>query len=140
MKVVKLLMAGIVLIVVGFFAWNYLAGPLKERRDTRAFGQNLLTCTPYSQPLRKLSRDDNRTHDIVGEVGGLCSVRFATLGPEKIQCEFAPDMLDEIGTAYIASADDIGLTGGMNMRYSSSNPDPLTRALNSGACGEPKIE
>lgn len=134
MKVVKLLTTVAVLVVVGFFVWNYLAGPLKERRETRTFGQSLTTCTPYSQRLRKLNRDDHRTHDIDGEVDGTCMVRFATLGPDKIVCAFAPDMLEEIGTAYTASADDIGLFGGTRFQYSSSNPDPLTRALNSGAC------
>ena len=139
MKVVQVLMTIALLAVIGFFAWSYLAGPLKERRDTRAFGQNLTSCTPYTQRLRKLSRDDNRTHDIDGEIDGKCLVRFASLGADRIHCAFAPDVLEEIGVAYAESADDIGLFGGMRVHYSSSNPDPFTRALNSDACDDKKM-
>lgn len=135
MKIIKPLIALVVVAIVAFFAWNYFAGPLKMRRDMHAFADSVARCEPFSQAIESPVDGGGRLHrSVEGLRDGRCHVRMETLGPHVLRCAFAPEDLPAIGQGFAELARQVGVFGGMRFQYSSSDPDPLARALNSDAC------
>ena len=133
MKAVKIIVAVIVVAVIGFFAWNYSAGPLKVRRDMHAFADSLERCEPFARSI-KAPGGPALQHTIEPLDDGRCRLRMDTLGPHELRCDFAAGDLRDIAQGFADNADSLGIFGGMEIRISTSNPDKLTQALNSDAC------
>lgn len=137
MKIANAVVLTAVCGAVAFAAWNYFAGPLKDRRDIRELGEKLAMCTPYTQFVRRSQDGNDLTHEVVGMTDGRCTVRFQTAGPDKIECALPAEDLAEIGAAYARFAENIGLFGSVTIGYNSSEPDAWNDALNSPACSVP---
>ena len=135
MTIAKWAISIIVLAVGGFFIWNYLAGPLKYQRDMHAFAENLATCETYSADIYMPLSGAALNHAIDGlQEDGSCHVRIEALGAHEVRCAFATSDLPELSRAFADFADALDMFGGTSFQISTSNPDPLSRALNSDAC------
>ncbi len=134
MKSAKIVISVVVFVVIAFFIWNYLAGPLKHRRDIRSFADSVNDCETSTHDIFMSVSGQTLEYTVDGMNDGLCGVRLGTPGPHVIRCAFQTEDLPKIAQAFADTADDIGLFGGVTVRVSTSNPDPLTQALNSDAC------
>lgn len=133
-RIATLAVSVVAFLVVLFFVWNYFAGPLKYRRDINAFADHLVDCAATSHSIYMPISGATLEHAIDGLHGDKCHVRIETLGPHEIQCAFATGDLVGISNAFADLAQDVGVFGGTTLQVSTSNPDPLTEALNSDAC------
>lgn len=134
MRIKKIGLSAIAFLVIAFFIWNYLAGPLKHRRDTRSFADSVGRCETSTHDIYMSVSGQTLEYAIDGLKDGRCGVRLETPGPHVIRCAFRTEDLLKIAQGFADTADDIGLFGGATVRISTSNPDPMTEALNSEAC------
>ena len=134
MKFVKITGGIVAIAIIAFFAWNSFAGPLKIRRDMHTFAASLEGCEAFTRAIKAPLGGPPLQHVIDGLHNGRCRVQMDTLGPHELRCEFAVADLPAIAQGFADNADSLGIFGGMDVRISTSNPDPLTRALNSEAC------
>ena len=134
MKFVKIGLTVVVAAVAAFFIWNYLAGPLKMRRDMQAFADSLAQCETISQTVKVPRTDATIERSVDGLRDGRCYMRMETLGPHVMHCAFPEQDLPAMAQGFADMVDQIGIFGGFHYTYSSSNPDPLTEAMNSDAC------
>lgn len=134
MKAAKIIVSTIVVLVIGFFVWNYFAGPMKHRRDMHAFADSIRQCEASTHDIWMSVSGQTLEYTVDGQHDGLCGVRLETSGPHVVHCRFEPEDLPKISQAFDDMADSIGLFGGYTVRISTSDPDPLSQALNSSAC------
>lgn len=134
MKAAKSIASTIALLVIGFLFWNYFAGPLKHRRDMHAFADSVSRCEASTHDIWMSVTGQTLVYAVDGQQDGLCNVRLETSGPHVVHCEFPPEDLARISQGFDDMADNIGLFGGYTVRISTSDPDPLSQALNSSAC------
>lgn len=134
MKLFKILFAVVVVAVIAFFTWNYFAGPLKYKRDMQAFAGSVEQCEVFSQPIYMSVAGTSLVHAVDGPSEDNCLVRMETHGPHEIHCAFPKADLPGIARGFRDMADAVDMFGGYSFQYSSSDPDPLTSALNSDAC------
>ncbi len=134
MKYLKVSLVVVCIAVAAWLTWNYLDGPLKVKRDMHAFAASLEQCETFSRDLKTIARGVTVNYAIDGIREDRCHVRMETLGPHVLNCAFAVEDLPVIAQGFHANADALDMFGGMTFKYSSSDPDPLTRALNSDAC------
>ncbi|MDJ0699184.1 MAG: hypothetical protein QNJ07_04960 [Woeseiaceae bacterium] len=134
MKTAKIGISIIVFVVIAFFVWNYLAGPLKHRRDIHSFADSVGDCATSKHDIWMSVSGQTLKYTVNGMNDGRCGVRLETPGPHVIRCAFRTEDLPKIAQGFAGTADDIGILGGVTVRVSTSNPDPLTQALNSDAC------
>ena len=134
MKIVKTLVVVVTVAVAVFFVWNYLAGPLKYRRDMQSFADNVASCEPGTTAIKSIRGGLVLDHTVEGRRGERCHVRIEAIGNHVVQCAFPTDQLDILAKGFENMAQEVGIFGGTNLRVSTSNPDPLTEALNSDAC------
>lgn len=133
-KVIVTTVAIVVLLIVGFFAWNVTAGPLKSRADMNAFADSLEQCRPFVRDMVMLPGVPNLEYAVTGPKKGRCEVRMETHGPHVIHCAFDESALPVLAQEFRRLGDAVGVFGGVTFQYSSNDPDPLTQALNSDAC------
>ena len=134
MKAAKIGISIVAFVVIAFFVWNYLAGPLKHRRDIQSFADSVDQCKTSTHDIFMSVSGQTLQYTIDGPNGDRCGVRMETPGPHVIRCEFETGDLPKIAQAFADTADAIGIFGGVTVQVSTSNPDPLTQALNSDAC------
>lgn len=134
MKLVKILLSLIIVIVMGWLSWNYFAGPLRYQREMHAFADALEACEAFSAPVFMYVGGQSLQHSVDGAENGKCGMRMQTPGPIDVHCAFAIDQLPLMAQGFRNLADAVDIFGDYEFRYDSSNPDPLTEALNSDAC------
>lgn len=134
MKVTKVIFAVAVVGVFAWLAWNYFAGPLRHQREMHAFADKLEGCEVFSEPVFTYVSKSSLEYRIDGPENGRCAVRMETAGPHEIRCAFALADLPVIANGFRDLADSVDMFGGYTYQFDSSNPDPLTKALNSNAC------
>ena len=134
MKLLKILLTVVVSVIMIWLGWNYLAGPLKYRRSMQSFAASLEQCEPMAASIYMPISRQSAAHTIDGPSEGRCKVRIETLGPEELRCQFPLEDLPAIAAAFVDSANKLDLFGNTSLEVSTSNPDPLARALNSEAC------
>ncbi len=135
LKIIKVAVALVVVAIAAFLAWNYFAGPLKDRRDFRELGASIANCEPYTQTVRYSNTGERLTNDVLGEDDdGQCVVHLQSAGTEVIRCTLKREQWQILGESYAGYAENIGFFGGYRFRYSSSEPDPFSAILNSTAC------
>ncbi len=134
MKILKLAVAAIVLAIAAFFLWNSMLGPLKYKRDMHGFAGSLGECAPSIWPVRMFQTGMTQDHIVDGLSDGKCNVRIETMGPHVLHCAFDEKSLPEVSRGFADLADQVSMFGGYTVQISTSNPDPLTEALNSDAC------
>lgn len=134
LQILKGLLAVTAFAVVAFFAWNILAGPLKYKRDINAFAASLGKCMNFSRAIRMPVGGPKLDYAVEGLRNNRCSVRIETLGPHVLHCAFPAEAVPGIAQAFADAAENVGIFGATDIRISTSNPDPLTRALNSDSC------
>ena len=134
MKIAKVFVVVVTVAVAAFFVWNYLAGPLKYRRDMQTFADLVENCDSGSLPIRSVIGGMVAEHTVVGRRDGRCALRIETMGPHVLHCSFPSDQLGVLAKGFSDMGQAVGIFGGTNIRISTSNPDPLTEALNSDAC------
>ena len=134
MKIAKIITSFIVVAVIAFFTWNYLAGPLKHRRDMHSFADSVAQCETSTHDIWMSVSGQTLEYVVDGPMAGRCGVRLGTSGPDVIRCAFPNEDLPNIAQGFVDMADAVGIFGGYSVQISTSNPDPLTEALNSDAC------
>lgn len=134
MKIAKILVSVVVIAVIVFFIWNYLAGPLKYRSDMRSFADSVAQCEAGTHDIWMSVSRQSLEYAVDGLADSRCVVRLGTPGPQFLRCAFRTEDLPKIAQGFAKMADDVGIFGGVNLQVSTSNPDPLTEALNSDAC------
>ena len=134
MKSLKILLVLIAAAVIGWLTWNYFAGPMSHKRDMRAFAASVEQCEPMEADIYMPISGLSMAHTVDGMSENRCHVRIETLGPHEIQCAFSVEDLPVIAQGFVDLADQVDIFGGADIRISTSNPDPLTQALNSEAC------
>lgn len=107
---------------------------MKHRRDIRSFADSVGHCEMSAHDIYMSVSGQTLVYAVDGLKDGRCGVRLETPGPHVIRCAFQTEDLPKIAQGFADTADDIGLFGGVTVRVSTSNPDPLTQALNSDAC------
>lgn len=73
-------------------------------------------------------------HTVAAASDERCDMTMESYGPQLTTCSFATDELPELAQGFRDLADAVDMFGGYTFEYDSSNPDPLTAALNSEAC------
>lgn len=134
MKIAKIGTSVLVVAVIAFFAWNYFAGPLKHRRDMQSFADSVARCEKSTHDIWMSVGGYSLEYAVDGPMAGRCGVRLGTPGPHVVRCAFLHEDLPKIAQGFADMADAVGIFGGYSARISTSNPDPLTQALNSDAC------
>ena len=134
MKSLKVLLVLIVVAVIGWLTWNYLAGPMKHQRDMQAFAASVEQCEPIVAEIYMPISGLSMAHTVDGMRDNRCQVRIETLGNHEIQCAFPVEDLPVIAQGFVDLANQVDIFGGTEFRVSTSDPDPLTQALNSEAC------
>ncbi|MDJ0759461.1 MAG: hypothetical protein QNJ19_08675 [Woeseiaceae bacterium] len=134
MKIVKPMASVVVIAVAGFFVWNYFAGPLKYRRDMQSFADLVENCEAGSLAINAGIGGGALEHTVEGRRDDRCAVRMDITGPYVIRCAFPVEQLSVLAQGFSDLGKAVGIFGGATIRISTSNPDPLTKALNSDAC------
>lgn len=135
MKAVKLIVLATVIAIVAYGGWNYFAGPLKDRRDIRALGASIASCTPYTQTVRRGPDGERLTNDVEGRTDdGRCKLQLQTAGHQKIYCALPLAKTEAVGEAYADFASTIGIFGNVTISYNSDDQDAWNDAMNSPAC------
>lgn len=134
MKIAKIIASVLVVAVIAFFAWNYFAGPMKHRRDMHSFADSVARCETSTHDIWMSVGGQTLEYAVEGMKDGRCGIRLQTHGPHVVRCAFRNEDLPKIAQGFADLADAVGIFGGYSVRISTSNPDPLTQALNSDAC------
>ncbi len=133
-RILRALIALMAIAAVGVAAYVYQFGGPRVKRDLAAFAGPVTSCTPFDQdyyvPMARITM--NRT--VVGPEDDLCRVTFDTMGPQKLDCAFAAEDLPGLAEALVAQGDQVDIFGYADLHVSTSDPDPLTRMMNSDAC------
>lgn len=134
MKTFKIGLSLVVAAALAWLAWNYFAGPLRYKREMHAFADSLEVCEAFSETVFMYLGNQSLLHTVEGASEQKCGMRMETPGPDVVSCSFALSDLPAIAQGFRDLANSVDMFGAYTYQYDSSDPDPLTQALNSEAC------
>ena len=133
----RMLMAAFALLLavaVAAAAYVYLYGGPRVKCELAAFAEQIAGCTPFEQAYYVPMSGGTMKRTVHGPTGETCRVSFATLGPQTLDCAFDTADLPDLARALVAQGEAVDAYGYADLRVSTSDPDPLTRLMNSDAC------
>ena len=134
--VIRIAIALIVIAGTGAVAVSYFFGSMRVQREAAAYLEALDNCAPFEQQAWAPLLRGSLSRSVAGSQEGACVVSMDVLGGGQIRCK-----LDEAGVALMREyvqegAETVTFLGGQtaSLRYSSENPDAMTRLLNGPDC------
>lgn len=136
MRILKLILAAVLVGVIGFLVWNWFFGPLKAKRQFAAYTEAMATCTPLEQTVTALTRGLTLHRSVKGPDGDTCGIEMQTPAPfpEFLVCDLPLDQMPQLAASYLKQNDDIGLFGITGVQIDINSDDPMSVAMNSEAC------
>ncbi len=136
MRIVKIILALAVVAGGAFFAWNWSLGPIKVKRDVRAFAAAMESCTPITQEVSYRLKGQSLTRMVKGKNGKTCRVEIQAAAPDPVFviCDLAQERMPVYADSFRKQNDNIDIFGRMRVTISLSSDDPLFVAMNGPEC------
>lgn len=136
MRILKALVIVVLIVVIGFFGWNWFLGPLKAKRQIAQYAAAMSSCTPIEQTVTAMLGGLTLTRSVSGPDGDTCAIEMQTPAPfpEFLVCALPPDEMPVLAADFLRQNDNIGLFGMTSLRIDINADDPLQAAMNSPAC------
>ncbi len=131
---VKRIGAVLLLAVVGFLVWSWLAGPIRAKRDIAEFAGAMQDCTVLDQDYKNALNGVTMNRAVEGPEGETCKVRMDIYGPQYMYCKFPMQIMPDLAASFAAGSKNIGFFGGFSLVIDTNSDDPLYLAMNSPAC------
>lgn len=126
----------VLVLVIGFFAWNWFFGPLKAKRQFAAYTEAMSDCRPLEQTVTAMTGGRTLSRSVRGPHGATCGIEMQTPAPfpEFLVCDLPLDQMPVLAADYLRQNDNIGLFGITRVQIDINSDDPMTAAMNSPAC------